>query len=258
MSTKQQLLKQHGLPSLCISAMVLTGFLLHNNDGTGKMNVNCDTFELLREAPVEDLPRGLEELTSVLSIVMPILPILVDSRELNWGDFKIEMIKSHILGQSSSFGMLEIARQFATFPDATFYKKCNISYFECQQKIDLVNVTLLWDHSFCNNATNKIDLMSSFVHFPSSSSTLVGASMASFIAILIYWHHITKHNKSLYHTSSPKKYFLYICISSMFIVFLVYCLYMYKTFNSIELYAIFSGAFFQVLIILALLRQDGK
>lgn len=249
MSTKQHLLKQHGLPSLFIGAMVLAGFLANSSnvtDSVVKMDVDC---EMLQEAQVNDLPQGFEELTIVTSIVLPILPIVLDSRGINWGDFKIEMIKSHILGQSSSFGLLEISRHFATFPDATFFKLCNISYFECRQN---VNASI---DSFCKNTTSKFDLMSHFHHFPASSGTLVGAGMTSFIAILMYWHHITKHNKSLYHTSPQKKYFLYSCILIMFLVFFVYCIYMYKT---IELYAIVSGAFLQVLVILALLRQNGK
>lgn len=261
MSTKQQLLQQHGLPSVFITAMVLVGSFVNKNNGTDT-SVNpdstwCDTFEMLREVRTGDMPQGFEELTIATSIVLPIVPILLNSRGLD--DFKIEMLKSHILGQSSSFGISEFARHFATFPDANFYKKCNLTFFDCKQKIKLENLTVLSDDanlSFCNtNATNKLDLLHSLHHFPASSGTLVGAAIASFIATLVYWHHLHKSNKSLYHNSPVKKYCLFTCIAMIVLVFLMYCIYLYKSSNTIELYAVFSGGFLQVLIIVALLRQ---
>lgn len=267
MWTKQHLFKQHGFPSVIIGAMVLVGYLVNNNNinsfnnGTDVISQDstwCDTFEVLREAQVSEMPPGFEELTIVLSIVLPIAPVLVNSLGLD--DFKIEMLKSHFLGQSSSFGMSEIARHFATLPEAQFYKKCNLTFFDCKQKLG-ANLSLVSDDedkSFCNTNSTMIDLLHSFHHFPASSGTLVGAAMASFIATLFYWHHLDKHNKSLYLNSPVKKYFLFLCIAIIVLVFIMYCMYLYKTFNSVEMYAVFFGAFLQVLIIVALLGQKEK
>ena len=267
MRTKQHLLEQHGFPFVVIGAMVLVGFLVNNNNinsfnnGTNVISQDstwCDTFEVLREAQVSEMPPGFEELTIVLSIILPIAPVLVNSLGLD--DFKIEMLKSHFLGQSSSFGMSEIARHFATLPEAQFYKKCNLTFFDCKQKLG-ANLSLVSDDedkSFCNTNSTMIDLLHSFHHFPASSGTLVGAAMASFIATLFYWHHLDKHNKSLYLNSPVKKYFLFLCIAIIVLVFIMYCMYLYKTFNSVEMYAVFFGAFLQVLIIVALLGQKEK
>ena len=265
MLTEQQL-KQHGLPSLLVTSMVLVGYIINNkNETTDGIGNNqdplwCDTFEMLREVQVASMPQGFEEMTIVLSVVLPIVPVLVNSRGL--GNFKIEMLKSHFLGQSSSFGMSEIARHFATLPEAQFYKKCNLTFFDCKQKINRLNLSIVSDdadRSFCNtNTTDKVDLLNSLHHFPASSGTLVCAALASFIATLVFWHHINKHNKSLYNNSTVNKYFLLLCIATIVFVFLMYCMYLYKTFNTIELYAVFSGAFLQTLIIVTLLGQKEK
>lgn len=264
MQTKQQLLQQHGLPTVFISTMVLAGLFVNKNTNDTEVVLPdatwCDTFEMLRETPIGNLPAGFEELTIGLSAVLPVLPVFLHSRGLD--NFKIEMLKSHVLGQSSSFGISEIARHFATFPEANFYKKCNLTFFECKQKIKHANLSILSEdknNSFCNtNATTKLDLMSSLHHFPASSGTLVGAAMASFIATLVYWHHMHEDNKSLYQNAPLKKYFLFTCIATILLVFLMYCIYLYKMCNTIELYAVCFGAFLQVLIIVALLRQQNE
>lgn len=262
MSTKQHLLQQHGLPSLFVTTMVLVGSFVNKNvditDVVQPDSTWCDTFEMLQDTRIGQMPQGFEELTIATSVLLPIVPILLNYRGQD--DFKIEILKSHILGQSSSFGISEIARHFATFPESNFFKKCNLTFFDCKEKIRHSNLSLLSDDenlSFCNtNATNKLDLMYSLHHFPASSGTLVGAAIASFIATLVYWHHMHKNNKSLYHNAPYKKYCLFTCIAIIVLVFLMYCIYLYKTCNTVEFYAVFSGAFLQVLIIVALLRQN--
>lgn len=241
--------------------MVLAGIFVNKNNDTDVVSPDatwCDSFEMLRETPIGDMPKGFEEFAIVTSIVLPIVPIFLNYKELD--NFKIEALKSHILGQSSSFGISEIARHFATFPEANFYKKCNLTFFDCKQKIKHANLSVLSEDvnlSFCNtNATSKLDLLSSLHHFPASSGTLVGAALASFIATLVYWHHMQKNNKSLYQNTPVKKYCLFLCIATIVLVFLMYCIYLYKMCNTVELYAVFSGAFLQVLIIVALLRQN--
>jgi hypothetical protein len=263
--TKQHLLQKHGLPSLFVSAMVLAGYLVNFNDNDAPLvdsnSTWCDNFETFRDAPVEDMPKGFQELTIAISAVLPMVPTLLNSRN-DWSDYKIEIIKSHILGQSSSFGISEIARHFTNLPEAQFFKKCNLTYFDCKQKSLQSNLLLVSDDknaSFCNaNATNKLDLMGSLHYFPASAGSLIGAGLVSFIASLMYWHHVNKEKKSLYENSPLKKYILYLCIGTIVIIFFMYCVFLYKTFNTFELYAVFSGGFLQTLIILALLGKNEQ
>lgn len=258
--SNQHLLQQHGLPGLFVSAMVLAGYLVNFNvQDALDVNANsnwCDNFEMFQGVQMAQMPQGFQELTIATSALFPLVPILLNSNG-KWSDFKIEMIKSHILGQSSSFGISEIARHFVEVPEAQFYKKCNLTYLDCKYKIHRANLSLVSENenaSFCNtNVSNKLDLINSFHHFPASTGTLVGASVVSFIAALLYWHHVNKSNKTLYQNAPMKKYFLYLCTGLIVIIFFMYCMYLYKSCNTVDLYAVFSGGFLQTLIVLTLL-----
>lgn len=258
-------IEQHGVPSFIVIIMVAAGLCINTFVDNEQVQIDsswCDAIDSLSKVTIQDMPHGFQELTVVVSVVLPIVPILVNSKS-DLSDIKIETLKSHFLGQSSSFGLSEIARHFTVFPEASFFTKCNLSAVECRHKqMYASNLTLLApddaSHSLCHvggNQTVGNELFNSLHHFPTSTGTLIGAGIVSFIASLMYWQRINKNNKTPYHNSPRRKYFLYICITLCVVVFLMYFIFLYKSFDSIQLYAVLSGGILQLLIILAMLRE---
>lgn len=258
-------IEQHGIPGLVVVAMILIGIFMNNNVNNEQVHIDsswCNTIDTLTQVQVQEMPKGFQELTVVMSAVLPIVPVLINSKS-DLSDIKIETLKTHVLGQSSSFGISEIARHFAVFPEASFFTKCNVSAVECRQKLTVDNLTLVAavanNASFCHaNQTLGHDLFNSLHHFPTSTGTLVGAGIVSFIASFLYWHRINKNSKSPYYNSPRRKILLYMCIICCVAIFLMYFIFLYKTFDSIQLYAVLSGGVLQFLIIIAMLRQKNE
>lgn len=254
-------IEQHGIPSIIVVVMIAVGLLINTFVDNEQVQIDsswCDAIDSLSKVTIQDMPKGFQELTVLVSVVLPIVPVLVNSKS-DLSDIKIETLKSHVLGQSSSFGLSEIARHFTIFPEASFFQKCNLSAVECKdEKLFALNLTLLapdTNHSLCHSGGNGNELFNSLHHFPTSTGTLIGAGIVSLIASLMYWQRINKNNKTPYHNSPRRKYFLYICITLCIVVFLMYFIFLYKTFDSVQLYAVLSGGMLQLLITLAMLRE---
>lgn len=79
---------------------------------------------------IPTMPRGLATTTAVFCFLWPLLPMLLNSRK-SLNEAKIESIMSHVLGQTSNFGIAEVFRTQIPYPEDLFLDKCNLSPEEC-------------------------------------------------------------------------------------------------------------------------------
>jgi len=207
------------------------------------------------------IPTGFDVAAIVSSVVFPILPIVLNSQSKKWNDFKIEMIKSHAMGQGSVFGVSELLRHFVVVPEPTFLDKCNISLSECKEKTLSKSIALIDVNntkSFChfNNDTQLSQLFDSMHHFPDKISCLIGASLVTFLANLYFWNKANTKGKSIYEANAITQIILILIQIVCVVVFLTYLYMQYSQFDGIQLYGCLIGGVIQLMIIFTTLINN--
>jgi hypothetical protein len=249
-------IKNHGPMGLVTLAMIFTGSYINTNSNQESIsNTWCNTSD----ESIGQLPKGLEETVLVMSILVPMLPLILNHPNAE----NIEMIKAHVVGQSSSYGLTEIMRHFTVYPEPSFLKKCNITNQECQSKtLSVNNFTVLSSNStksFCKrNYTNenKQELFDSTHHFPNPTCVMLGSSLTSIVCLLFFWHRITKENKTPYQTTSWKQTIIIMTQFSILFVVALYCFYLYRAMDSVQIIGVLLGAIIQFCITFSLLKES--
>lgn len=261
----ESLLEQHVVKqspfALLFTGMVLLGSCINKNtlnatsiDVTPKENwcFNSTSFEEF----LAPMPKGLAIATIVVTVIFPMLPILVNSYSKSWNSFKFNLIKCHVVGQGSVFGVSELLRHFVTLPEPLFLEKCNITLQDCFKKSNFNSLPLVSNHSnfnaLCNLNDTSIEngskLFDSLHHFPDKVCCFIGASLVTFLTTLYFWHRINKNGKSIYNAQTLKQCILIVlqvvCVSLVFI----YMYFLYTTFESVQIYGIFIGGLIQLMI----------
>jgi len=242
----EQHIRQHGpLTSLALG-MVFTGSFINLNSTQETISTSwCQ----LNSSTLPALPAHLEQTVLVLSIIIPVLPLFFN--QMN--DANIEMLKSHVVGQSSSFGLSEIMRHYTALPEPLFLKKCNISNQECIYKTLQSNLTFLSPNkntSFCNrniSAENNKELFDSIHHFPNPVSAILGSSLATVIFVLFF-------SSSLQDMDAWKKTCIIISQCVIILIVIMYCFYLYLNMDNVQIFGVFLGAFVQFCITYGLMK----
>lgn len=254
----QQHVVNHGPMAMLVGSMVLLGSLVNQNatDSTvypQESWCNNATAAQLGQF-ISSMPKGLGVATIIVVVVFPVVPMLINSETKKWNDFKIEILKCHVVGQTSVFGVSELLRHFLVSPEPSFLQKCNITAQECSNKTHVYKLPLVDFHnaSFCNaKHTNATELFNSLHHFPDKICCIIGASIITFLATLYFWNKINKNGKSIYEAHSFKQYFLIFIQILCLTLVLTYMYYLYNSFDGVQLYGLIIGAFLQLMIILS-------
>jgi hypothetical protein len=257
-SLEQQLIQQSPF-AILFGSMVLLGSLVNRNATESTVTPSqtwCTNTTQIQEL-ISSMPTGLGIATIVVTIIFPIVPMMINSHTKMWSDFKINMLKCHIVGQGSVFGVSELLRHFITMPEPLFLQKCNISTDDCLLKSHVQNIPLLdpqSSESFCNTGT-ATSLFDSLHHFPDNICCLIGASIVTFLATLYFWNRINKKGKSVYDAHSFQQCFVIIVqILSVTLVF-TYIFFLYKTFDNVQMYGIVIGGLIQLMIVCSTLPK---
>jgi len=258
----ETLIREHGPLGLLATAMIFTGGFINKNstqDAISKSWCNNNVSMTTLKPPfTNQLPQGLEESVIVLSVIVPMLPLFLN----HFSDVNLEMFKTHVLGQSSSFGLSELMRHYTVMPEPMFLSRCNISNQECLLKTLQSNFTVLspnQTNSLCNrNFTSKInqELFDSLHHFPDPLCAILGSSLTTIVCYLFFWHRLDKDKKSLFETASWKQ--MLMIIAQCLILFLVvfYCFYLYKKMDHVQIYGVLLGAFVQFCVTFSLMKDS--
>lgn len=265
-SSLQQQIVDHGPLATLVGSMVLLGALVNKN-ATQSVDhpqeswcVNTSTRATTTTAmgQMQDfiltMPAGLGAATIAVVIVFPIIPMVINSQTKKWNDFKVEILKCHIVGQSSVFGVAELLRHFLISPEPTFLNKCNITLEECSKKTHASKLPLT--QSFCNSTS--IDLFESLHHFPDKTCCIIGASIVTFLATLFYWHRINRSGKSIYQAHSMQQCFLIFIQLLCLTLILTYLYFLYNSFDGVQLYGVLIGAILQLMVIWSTLPKKEK
>jgi hypothetical protein len=259
-STLQQHLVDHGPITALVSGMILLGSLVNKNATESTVYPEeswCVNHNVTTTADLENfisiMPDGLGAATIVIVVIFPLVPILINSRTKTWNDFKVEILKCHVVGQTSVFGVAELLRHFLISPEPTFLQKCNITAQECSLKSHAHSLLPLNDPrniSFCN-ASNvaATELFNSLHHFPDKTCCIIGASIVTFLATLYFWNKINKTGKSIYEAHSIQQCFLIFIQLLCITLVLTYLYFLYNSFDSVQLYGLLIGAILQFMII---------
>lgn len=177
--------------------------------------------------------------SSVLVFLLPIIPLLVPPIE----ERKWEMITSHIVGQTGSFGSSEVARHFIISPEAHFYEKCNLTLDEC---VNLNNNNSLYD--VCNKSNLPQSTLFNSLHgSPNVLLVMVGASLFAFFISVKHWK-----SQQVGKVDNCTKYVLKICfmVLCLFIItFIVINCYLQHNFSPSQVMAsIIYGVFLQAIV----------
>lgn len=261
----QQHLVDQGPFAALLGGMLLLGSFINLNQTDSIVDPNsawCKNNTFNNNNNTEVVPHGLNTVTILLALLFPIAPVLINSQAKAWNRFKFEMVKTHVVGQGSVFGLSEALRHVLTVPEPLFLQKCNISVDECNVKTHLkIQQPLLKPDdnvSFCNSSTTipPNELFNSLHHFPDNTCCLIGASIVSFLATLYFWNRANMNGKSIYEADSLKQYLL-IFFQVLFVgIVLCYLYFLYKSFDSVQLYGLFIGAFIQFMIICSTLPNQ--
>jgi hypothetical protein len=251
----QQHLVNHGPLAALVSGMVLLGSLVNNNATDSNIYPKeswCVNTTTQVEHLITTMPKGLGAATIVVVIIFPIIPVLINSQTKKWNDFKVEIVKSHVVGQGSVFGISELLRHFLVSPEPSFLRKCNITVEECSIKSHAFNLPLNepTNTSYCHaQDIDATELFDSLHHFPDKTCCIIGASIVTFLATLYFWNRINRKGKSIYEAHSMQQCFLIlvqcICITLVF----TYLYFLYNSFDGSQLYGLIIGAILQLLII---------
>lgn len=259
-----QQLVDHGPIAALVTGMVLLGSLINDNatDSTIYPKESwCQNSTAQLGDLITTMPKGLGVITIVVVVVFPIVPVLVNSQTKKWNEFKVEIIKCHVVGQTSVFGVSELLRHWLISPEPTFLQKCNISVDECSEKSQKTILPLNdpKNNSFCHSNVKLNELFDSLHHFPDKTCCIIGASIVTFLATLYFWNRINNQGKSIYNAHSMQQCFLIfiqiVCITLVF----AYLYFLYNSFDGIQMYGLFIGAILQLLIIWSTLpKKENK
>jgi len=253
-------MKNHGPIGVLVLAMMLTGTLVNRNQTESSLPTpRLSWCNKTAPSPVPeikqpiDMPKGLEESVIVMSVVLPMMPIIFNGLASD----NLRVIKAHFAGQTCSFGLSQVLRHFAVYPEPQFLKTCNISSQDCFSKAaqgSMGNVTQLCNRSFNTPATVQ-ELFDSLHHVPNTPCALLGASLMTMCAILFYWHRLNSKGTSLIETP-PWVQIPFICIQIMLLITLaIYSYCMYVMVDTVQLYGILFGASIQFFIIVSMMRR---
>lgn len=232
----------HGPFAALFTGMVLVGSLVNKNATDTIVEPKKEWCIEGLQNLIEDMPAGLDVATVTVVVIFPLVPIMLNSHFKSWNEFKFEIVKCHVLGQGSAFGVSELLRHFIILPEPTFLNKCNITSEECLANVPLeTNVT-----RFCRNTNNLFD---SLHHFPDNTCCFIGASLTTFLATLFYWNRINKNGKSIYDLTSIKQYSLIALQITCIILVMTYVYCLINTFDNVQLVGLFIGAIVQLMII---------
>lgn len=259
----QQHLVNHGPMAALVSGMILVGSLVNKNATEPTIFPQeswCKNTSLQFEQLLTTMPSGLGAATIIVVIIFPIIPVLINSQTKKWNDFKVEILKCHVVGQGSAFGVSELLRHFLVSPEPTFLKKCNITIEECNSKSSSSHTFPFnepLNDSFCHsNNVEPTDLFDSLHHFPDKTCCIIGASIVTFFATLYFWNKINRKGKSIYEAHSMQQCFLIliqaICVTLIF----TYLYFLYNSFDGVQLYGLLIGAFLQILVVYTTLPQN--
>jgi hypothetical protein len=261
-SSLQHHLVNHGPMAALVSGMILVGSLINNNatDTTVYPKESwCTNTSMQFEQLITTMPPGLGAATIVVVIIFPIIPVLINSQTKKWNEFKVEILKCHVVGQGSVFGVSELLRHFLVSPEPMFLKKCNISIEECSVKSSVLKLPLNepLNTSFCHsNDVNATELFNSLHHFPDKTCCIIGASIVTFLATLYFWNRINRAGKSIYEAHSMQQCFLillqFVCVTLVF----TYLYFLYNSFDGVQLYGLLIGAILQIFVVYSTLPQN--
>jgi hypothetical protein len=243
-------LSEQGPFAILLTGMMLLGSFVNMNSTDSLIEPR--EFWCTNNTVENKFPQGFDVAAILSSVIFPILPIILNSQSKKWNDFKIEMVKSHAMGQGSVFGVSELLRHFVIVPEPTFLDKCNISLSECKEKAILQQIALVdvnGTNSFCQLKNNTQYLFDSMHHFPDKISCLIGASIVTFLANLYFWNNANTKGKSIYEATALIQIILILVQIICIVVFLMYLYMQYSLFDGIQLYGVFIGGVIQLMII---------
>lgn len=237
----EQHIRQHGPLSSVALGMLFTGSFINLNS---TQETFSPTWCQLNSSTIPTLPVHFEQTVLVLSVLIPVLPLIFNKMN----DANIDMFKSHVVGQSSSFGLSEILRHYAVLPEPLFLQKCNISNQECVHKLLQANLTFLSPNkntSFCNrnvSTENNKELFDSIHNFPHPASALLGSSLATVIFVLFF-------QISLFQDMDAwKKTCIILSQCVIILIVILYCFYLHLKMDSVQIFGVCLGAFVQFCI----------
>ena len=168
-------LTNHLLSGTMIICMLIMGFMFHfqpKNDAILPME-RCHDMTL----NYTHCPLGLKGLTLSLGLLMPVIPISMRTR-LEWHPDRDLGLVSHLLGQTTAFGISELVRFYHFYPAPYFLDRCNITLEECLMVgCQPLNVSL-----FCPQPKMTFPHLQDLLHYnPDTLSAMLGAACVSFI-----------------------------------------------------------------------------
>jgi hypothetical protein len=161
-----------------------------------------------------------QSVITAASVLLPATPLLLNSKTmLNEG--KLDALVAHALGQSASFGSMEMVRHFVIYPNHQFFSKCNLTLAECNHlnpgQYTLLPAGLAGDRDanddndnnnnrsansgagrvLCPHASSvAAELFNSLHSLPDLGSALVGSAAVIFACNLWFWNLANKSNKT--------------------------------------------------------------
>jgi hypothetical protein len=249
----QQHLVSHGPIAALVGGMVLLGSLVNKNATESTVYPQeswCQNTTAHLDHFLSAMPAGLGAATIAVVVIFPIVPMVINSQTKKWNDFKVEILKCHVVGQTSVYGIGELLRHFLISPEPTFLQKCNITVEECSAKAHAPK-----NESFCKNE-NSVELFNSLHHFPDKTCCIIGASIVTFLATLFYWNRINRNGKSIYEAHSMQQCFLIFLQITCLTLVLTYLYFLYISFDGVQLYGLLIGAFLQLMIIYTTLPKN--
>lgn len=252
----EQALKQHGPAGLVGLALALTGGLVnYSPDQNSTLNLQpqwCNKTLQINST----IPPILIPLAVTTSLILPLIPLALNSKT-HWSNIKTEATKSHLVGQSVSYGTAELIRHFAISPEGSFLQKCNLSNDDCYSHL-YDNLTL---GTLCKNSDktqNVKTLFNSLHHFPDATCSILGASFISFVSSLAYWHYMNRVGKSVYQSSAYTKMTLIGLYCILIILLCIYLMYLYKSLELAHFLSLLLGGIIQLFISIAMLKQTQQ
>lgn len=270
---QQQLVNQGPFAGL-LAFMMVFGSVINHNATQSEVSVSSPASReaMCKNSTIEDvakfistLPNGLGFMTILIVIIFPLVPVIVNSKTKMWNEFKFELVKCHLVGQGSAFGVSELLKHVLITPSPNFLQMCNITSKECLNKTllldGLASSVLPLNEPFSNlslchsNSTSPRDFFNSLHHFPDKICCLIGASIVSFLATLYFWKRANAKGKSIYESHSIQQclliVFQIICITCI----LIYLYFLYNSFDATQMYGILIGGLIQLMIICSTLPK---
>lgn len=225
-----------------------------NNNATAEL---AESTKALTLTTTTTMPPGLAATTAVFCVLWPLLHMVLNSRK-SLNEAKLESIVSHLLGQSSNYGIAEIFRTQMVYPEHLFLDKCNLSPEECLE-LSQRNMPLplyqtpagAEEKALCRNttlsATNPL-LYNSLHHYPDPVCMLFGSALVSFIASILHWRSLNPTQKKMYDTSANVRSVLMLSDLATITCVLFYLYHLYMAYDLQQLLGVLVGIVLQVMI----------